>query len=147
MGRAAFALGIPDCCAGVVDGLSGGRLCTPDFSDLIRLLHNPIYAGAYVYGQKEYDSFDRSPTNGQAKVHPRPLTEWPVCIQKIYPAYITWEQFVQNQETLPTNGYRPENRGAPRKGRALLQGIVYCGRCGARMSVLYYSTKEKRAPG
>jgi len=46
-----------------------------------------------------------------------------------------------------TNGYRAENRGAPRKGRALLQGIVYCGRCGARMSVLYYSTKEKRSPG
>jgi DNA invertase Pin-like site-specific DNA recombinase len=119
----------------------------PDFSDLIRLLHNPIYAGAYVYGQKEYDSFDRSPTNGKAKVHPRPLAEWPVCLKDVYPAYISWERFVQNQEVLRTNGYRPENRGAPRKGRALLQGIVYCGRCGARMSVLYYSSKEKRSPG
>jgi DNA invertase Pin-like site-specific DNA recombinase len=119
----------------------------PDFNDLIRLLHNPIYAGAYVYGQNEYDSFDRSPTNGKAKSHRRPLTEWPVCIKDAYPAYITWKQFVQNQETLRTNGYRPESRGAPRKGRALLQGIVYCGRCGVRMSVLYYSTKEKRAPG
>jgi hypothetical protein len=28
MGRAAFAIGTPDCCAGVVDGLSGGLLCT-----------------------------------------------------------------------------------------------------------------------
>jgi DNA invertase Pin-like site-specific DNA recombinase len=119
----------------------------PDFSDLIRLLHNPVYAGAYVYGQKEYDSFHRSPTNGKAKVHPRPLSEWPVCIQNVYPAYITWEQFVQNQEILRTNGYRAENRGAPRKGQALLQGIVYGGRCGARMSVLYYSSKEKRSPG
>jgi hypothetical protein len=27
MGRAAFAIGTADCCAGVVDGLSGGRLC------------------------------------------------------------------------------------------------------------------------
>ena len=27
MGRAAFTIGTPDCCAGVVDGLSGGRLC------------------------------------------------------------------------------------------------------------------------
>jgi DNA invertase Pin-like site-specific DNA recombinase len=119
----------------------------PDFSDLIRLLHNPIYAGAYVYGQNEYDSFDRSPTNGKAKSYRRPLAEWPVCLKDVYPAYITWEQFVQNQEILRTNGYRAENRGAPRKGRALLQGIVYCGRCGARMSVLYYSSKEKRSPG
>ena len=29
----------------------------------------------------------------------------------------------------------------------MLQGLVHCGRCGARMSVFYYSTKEKRAPG
>ena len=52
-----------------------------------------------------------------------------------------------NQQTLRSNWYRHESRGAPRKGKALLQGILYCGRCGARMSVLYYSTKEKRSPG
>ena len=119
----------------------------PDLSDVIRLLHNPTYAGAYVYGQREYDPFDRSPTNGKARVHPRPLEDWPVCLRDVYPAYITWEQFVQNQETLRSNGYGFGKRGAARRGKALLQGIVYCGRCGARMSVLYYSTKEKRAPG
>jgi hypothetical protein len=119
----------------------------PDFSDLIRLLHNPTYAGAYAYGQTEYDTFVRSPTTGKAKPHPRPLDQWPVCLRGAYPAYITWDQFVQNQATLRANGYRPENRGAPRKGRALLQGIVHCGRCGARMTVLYYSAMEKRAPG
>jgi DNA invertase Pin-like site-specific DNA recombinase len=119
----------------------------PDLSDVIRLLHNPTYAGAYVYGQKEYDSFDRSPTNGKARVHPRPLEDWTVCLRGVYPAYITWEQFVQNQETLRSNGYGFGKRGAARRGKALLQGIAYCGRCGARMSVLYYSTKEKRAPG
>ncbi|HMB05933.1 MAG TPA: recombinase family protein [Isosphaeraceae bacterium] len=119
----------------------------PDLSDVIRLLHNPTYAGAYVYGQKEYDSFDRSPTNGKARVHPRPLEDWTVCLRDVYPAYITWEQFVQNQEILRSNGYGFGKRGAARRGKALLQGIVYCGRCGARMSVLYYSTKEKRAPG
>jgi DNA invertase Pin-like site-specific DNA recombinase len=119
----------------------------PDLSDVIRLLHNPTYAGAYVYGQKEYDSFDRSPTNGKARVHPRPLEDWTVCLRDVYPAYIPWEQFVQNQEILRSNGYGFGKRGAARRGKALLQGIVYCGRCGARMSVLYYSTKEKRAPG
>lgn len=119
----------------------------PDLSDVIRLLHNPTYAGAYVYGQSEYDSFDRSPTNGKARTHPRPLEDWPVCLHDAYPAYITWEEFVANQEILRSNGYGFGKRGAARRGKALLQGIVYCGRCGARMSVLYYSTKEKRAPG
>src|SRR5215471_6630669 len=119
----------------------------PDLSDVIRLLHNPTYAGAYVYGQWEYDPFDRSPTNGEARVHSRPMEDWPVCLRDTYPAYITWEEFVQNQEVLRSNGYGFGKRGAARRGKALLQGIAYCGRCGARMSVLYYSTKEKRAPG
>ena len=119
----------------------------PDFSDLIRLLHNPTYAGAYVFGQYEYDAFHRSPTNGKARVHPRPLEDWPVCLQGIYPAYISWEEFRENQRQLRSNWYRAEGRGAPRKGTALLQGIVFCGSCGARMSVLHYSTKEQRSPG
>lgn len=119
----------------------------PDFSDVVRILHNPTYAGAYVYGQKEYDSYDRSPTSGRAKVRPRPIEEWPVCLQGVYPAYITWDQFVDNQRVLRSNWYRAETRGAPRKGAALLQGIVFCGRCGARMTVLHYSSKEPRSPG
>ena len=83
----------------------------PEFSDIIRILHNPVYAGAYVYGQKEYDSFDRSPTNGKAKVHPRPLAEWPVCLKDVYPAYITWAQFLANQESMRNNVYRPDRPG------------------------------------
>ena len=110
-------------------------------------LHNPAYAGAYAYGQKEYDPFDRSPTTGKAKTTARPLADWPVCVRDVYPAYITWDQFVRNQQTLRDNWFRAGTRGAPRRGQALLQGIARCGRCGARMSVFHYSTKEKRAPG
>ncbi len=87
------------------------RWKAPDLSDLIRLLHNPTYAGAYGYGQKEYDSFDRSPANGKAKVHPRPLEDWAVCLRDHHPAYITWEQFVQNQAALRANQNRQETAG------------------------------------
>jgi DNA invertase Pin-like site-specific DNA recombinase len=117
------------------------------FGAIMRILHNPAYAGTYAYGQKEYDPFDRSPTTGKAKTAARPLADWPVCVQDAYPAFISWDQFVRNQETLRENWFRAGTRGAPRRGQALLQGIARCGRCGARMSVFYYSTKEKRAPG
>ena len=123
------------------------RWKVPTFGAIMRLLHNPAYAGAYAYGQKEYDPFDRSPTTGKAKTTARPLADWPVCVRDAYPAYITWDQFVRNQQTLRDNWFRAGTRGAPRRGQALLQGIARCGRCGARMSVFYYSTKEKRAPG
>jgi len=56
-------------------------------------------------------------------------------------------QFVENQRILRSNWYRHDSQGAPRKGKALLQGIVYCGHCGARMTVFHYSTKDKRSPG
>jgi hypothetical protein len=123
------------------------RWKAPSFGAIMRLLHNPAYAGAYAYGQKEYDPFDRSPVTGKAKTTTRPLADWPVCVRDVYPAYIGWDQFVRNQQTLRDNWFRSGTRGAPRRGQALLQGIARCGRCGARMSVFYYSTKEKRAPG
>ena len=85
--------------------------------------------------------------DGKAKVHVRPIEEWPVCLKDIYPPYITWEQFEENQRILRANWYRHDSRGAPRKGKALLQGIVYCGCCGAKMTVFHYSTKENRSPG
>ena len=40
----------------------------PDLSTLMRMLHNPTYAGAYVYGQYAYDSFARSPTKDRKSV-------------------------------------------------------------------------------
>jgi DNA invertase Pin-like site-specific DNA recombinase len=122
------------------------RWKVPALSDVMRLLHNPIYAGAYAYGQKAYDPFNRSASNGKAKAKTRPLTDWPVCLRDVYPAYITWDQFVHNQQVLRNNGFRSDSRGAPRTGRALLQGIVRCSRCGARMSVFSYSNRENRSP-
>ena len=119
----------------------------PDLAAVIRMLKNPTYAGAYVYGQYEYDSFDRSPTTGKAKVHVRPIDEWPVCLKDVYPAYVAWPQFEENQRILRSNWYRHDSHGAPRKGKALLQGVVHCGHCGSRMTVFHYSTKEKRSPG
>ncbi len=134
--------------AAVWGGPNHGKVIwkAPELSAIIRMLHNPTYAGAYVYGQSEYDSFDRSPTNGKARTHPRAVEDWPVCLQDVYPAYISWDQFLDNQKTLHDNWFRNDRQGAPRRGRALLQGIVFCGRCGARMSVNSYSTKEKRVP-
>ena len=118
----------------------------PTLSAVVRMLHNPTYAGVYVYGQSAYDSFVRSATTGKAKTQLRPLEEWPVCLQAAFPPYITWEQFVENQRILRAHWYRADQRGAPRKGAALLQGLVFCGRCGRKMGIQHYATREKRAP-
>jgi len=118
----------------------------PTVSAVIRILHNPGYAGAYVYGRSEYFSERRSPKTGKASAHVRNVAQWPVSITEHHPGYIGWEEFVKNQEQLRQNWGHDENRGVPREGQALLQGIVYCGVCGRKMSVQNRSVKESRWP-
>ncbi|MGB6394857.1 MAG: recombinase family protein [Bradyrhizobium sp.] len=118
----------------------------PTLSAVIRILHNPAYAGAYVYGRSEYFSERRSPKTGKASAHVRNVAQWPVRITEHHPAYISWEEFVKNQEHLRQNWGHDENQGVPREGRALLQGMVYCGLCGRKMSVQNRAVKEKRSP-
>lgn len=129
-------------------GPQHGRIIwkAPTLSALVRMLHNPTYAGVYVYGQFAYDAFERSEATGKAKTRLRPIEEWPVCLHEAFPAYVSWAQFQSNQQLLRANGYRSSSRGAPRKGAALLQGIAFCGHCGRKMGLQHYATREKRAP-
>jgi hypothetical protein len=64
---------------------------------------------------------------------------WPHVLHDHHPAYITWDQFQRNQRQLIDNctSQHQDHRGAIRKGAALLQGLVLCGRCGRRMTIRY----------
>ncbi len=118
----------------------------PTLSAVIRILHNPAYAGAYVYGRWEYSTERRSPRTGKASAHARSMAQWPVNITEHHPAYLGWEEFVKNQDRLRQNWSHEESRGVAREGSALLQGIVYCGVCGRKMSVQNRAAKDKRSP-
>ena len=52
----------------------------PTLSAVIRLLTNPAYAGAYVYGRWHYAGERRSPTTGKALPRLLALDDWPVCL-------------------------------------------------------------------
>ena len=108
---------------------------------VLSILHNPFYAGAYVYGRTKTR---QRPLPGEA---PRvkgytcqvKRDEWPTLLQDHHPGYISWAQFRRNQEQLDDNRTVDphQRRGAVREGGALLQGIVGCGVCGRRMTVRY----------
>ncbi len=114
---------------------------------VLAILHNPAYAGAYAYGQTMIDPTRRHPDHPTGGTVQCPLEQWPVCLQDVYPAYISWAQYLRNRQRLQTNQnrYRSDRQGVPRQGRALLQGIVLCGRCGARLR-LRYSGPEGQYP-
>ena len=105
---------------------------------VLSILHNPGYAGAYVYGQ-------RRRVAGYATVfitreRPRSRSQTGRSASRPpHPGYIDWPEFVENQRRLMNNASRYEagHSGAPRKGSALLQGVAVCGRCGRRMNLRY----------
>ena len=122
----------------VIKGLRAGVLV---FGELERhrvldILHNPRYAGAYVYGRTRQRKVCLT---GQARYRRLPRDEWRVFLPDAHAGYISWEQFEANQETLRASAQRSgaDHRSAPREGVALLQGLVICGRCGGRMTVRY----------
>jgi DNA invertase Pin-like site-specific DNA recombinase len=112
-------------------------------SCVLEILKNPAYAGTYVYGQTTHDPARRQPGRWRLGMVRRPLEEWPVILLGIYPAYISWEEYLANQAQLRANGnrYKQGQMGAPKKGAALLQGIVLCGRCASRMRLEYSGRK------
>jgi DNA invertase Pin-like site-specific DNA recombinase len=109
------------------------------------MLCNPAYAGAFAYGRKQKDPTRQDAARPAAGRVRRPLAEWLHLQPDVYPAYISWEQYLSNQERIRQNGLRfEENRqaaqGVVRKGPGLLQGMVVCGHCGHHLQVVYKHT-------
>jgi DNA invertase Pin-like site-specific DNA recombinase len=110
---------------------------TPTVAAVIAILRNPAYAGTFVYGKTQ----TQVPAGGGRPQQRRlPLPEWKVIVHDRYPAYVTWETFARIQALLNDNYAtyaHNKRRGIPRQGAALLQGLVYCARCGHKMAVQY----------
>src|SRR6266446_6109076 len=101
-------------------------------------VHQPSYAGAFVYGKTR--SMRKDPVSPHTQEVRLPMDQWKIRVNEVYPAYIAWETFEQIQHMLADNyaAYdRNKSRGVPRDGAALLHGIVYCGECGHKMVVQY----------
>jgi DNA invertase Pin-like site-specific DNA recombinase len=102
------------------------------------ILKNPAYAGAFVYGRTRTC---RPPLPGaRPTIKVRPRAEWTILIKGAYPAYVDWESFERIAATLRDNHTdytRGHTRGIPRRGDALLHGIVWCGVCGHKIAVQY----------
>ena len=76
--------------------------------------------------------------------HRKPLEEWEVLLKDHHEAYIDWAEFERNQKQLAVNAYgKVGGAKSGRGGRALLAGLLSCGRCGRHLMVSY----SGRPPG
>ena len=113
-------------------------------SRTLHILHNPRYAGAFVFGR----SRTRSNPNGGTSYTRLPREQW-TLLKNAHAGYISWEQYEDNLRRLRDNAQAigaDRRKSPPREGPALLQGLVVCGVCGSRMTVRYHARQERLVP-
>jgi DNA invertase Pin-like site-specific DNA recombinase len=121
----------------------------PTYHAVHTTLTHPAYAGAYVYGRTRFER--RLDPGGHLRTHRRalPRDQWQVLIEDHHEGFITWDEYLANQEKIGSNT-RPRRHepgtGAVREGCALLQGLAVCGICGRKLAV-FYQGPAKATPG
>lgn len=124
----------------------------PTVSNIQFILHHPIYTGAYAYGLR--GTGHGKPGHRPGSTYFLPPDKFRVLIHDRFPAYITWEQYLQNQRKLQENRPGQQSKGTSRVGPALLPGLIRCGRCGRRYftsyrrrNIPYYHCQSHREQG
>jgi DNA invertase Pin-like site-specific DNA recombinase len=103
-------------------------------------LKNPSYAGVYVFGRYQYVKEVTPDGSIKTRMIAVPQESWRVKILDHHQGYISWEEFLKNEERLAknrTNGEETLLSGPAREGLALLQGLCICAHCGRKLTVRY----------
>lgn len=118
----------------------------PRYHAVHRLLTNPVYAGAYVFGRTasrtRVEDGRKVITHGVA----RRCEDWTVLIRDHHDGYISWAEYDRNQTIIAGNANMKGAMvpGSVRNGSALLVGLLRCGRCGRKLKVLHHSRRDAR---
>lgn len=116
-----------------------------EHSRVLWVIHHPRYSGAFCFGR----SRQRQRPDGRHTYARLPPEEWIALIPDAHAGYISWAEFEQNVQRLRDNAHvfgADRERGAPREGPALLQGLVVCAVCGERMTIRYHQHGERLVP-
>ena len=111
----------------------------PIYTTVLKLLTNPIYAGAYAFGKTKARTTMLDGRARKTAGHKKPRSEWTVLIPDHHPGYISWEQYERNQAMISANAHM-KSRMEPKAGRGgkgLLAGLLRCRRCGRMLHVAY----------
>ena len=109
----------------------------PRYNTIHRLLTNPVYAGAYVFGRTGSEVRVEAGRKLITRGVRRPLREWEVLIHDHHEGYISWDDYENNQRTINGNANMKGEMvpGSVRNGGGLLVGLLRCGHCGRKLKV------------
>lgn len=111
----------------------------PSYRNIISVLQNPLYAGAYAYGRSESRTTIVDGRAVKKYGHARSQDAWTVLLRDHHDGYVSWEHYERNQERIQKNAYGKPAGDAKsgRGGRALLSSLLRCRRCGRMLRVTY----------
>jgi excisionase family DNA binding protein len=116
----------------------------PVYNSVLKLLTNPMYAGAYAFGKTQARTTVIEERARKTFGHKKPQADWTVLLRDHHPGYISWEQYERNQAMIAANAHMKSRMQpkAGRGGRALLSGLLRCRRCGRMLGVSYGGTQR-----
>lgn len=110
----------------------------PCAANLSNLLKNPAYAGFYAWGNLRRAALNKGQNDYTQK---EAFAErYRIFLPGVFPAYVTEEMFSKVQDILAANyaHYKRNGKiGVARNGQLYMHGIVWCGKCGNKMTVSY----------
>jgi len=108
----------------------------PSYRTVYRLLTSPVYGGAYAYGKTEQRVRYEHGTPHRSS-HRKPREQWLTLIPQAHEGYVSWEEFEHIRQAITANNVGTNEVGAPKRGAALLAGLLRCRRCGRKLTVRY----------
>jgi DNA invertase Pin-like site-specific DNA recombinase len=104
-----------------------------------QMLINPCYAGVLADGRTEAKTVIEDGRARQTTRRKKPREQWRILRLENHPGYLSWDEFLSNQQQLEANSAMPKEAagGAAKRGPALLSGLLRCGRCGRKLNVAY----------
>jgi hypothetical protein len=117
----------------------------PSSGRIRQMLKNPCYAGAFAYGKTAARTRIEEGRARLSSRYRKPQNELKVLLIGHHPGYISWEEYLENQQRLEANvaSYEGEGSGAAKLGAAMLSGLLRCGRCGRKLQVVYSGTSGR----
>ena len=111
----------------------------PRYNSIHRILTNPIYAGAYVFGRTGSEVRIEKGRKLIKRGISRSQEKWEVLIHDHHKAYISWEEYDHNQRIINGNANMKGTmvKGSVRNGGGMLAGLLRCGHCGRKLKVLH----------
>jgi DNA invertase Pin-like site-specific DNA recombinase len=113
----------------------------PNYATIHRMIENPIYGGTYAYGKTAVVAGYEG-AGVKVKIRRKARSDWLALMPNTHEGYVSWEKAEAIRKMVSSNVPTSRHHGAPKRGDALLAGLLRCRRCGRKLTLRYSGAKH-----